>query len=146
MKACTSSELRLGRTVAFSYIAKDKKEVVKIVAEVCETSKRKRSRIKEEVCESLKAIIPITPKDILFVPPLLIKKTTSGKIKRYYIKHKFMIGRIKYWESFYLLYFIRSQILIIWLRLSYTLKEKLALNKELKLNRNKDTGPHESRQ
>lgn len=137
-KSCIAPQIRLGRIVAFSFLDKKQKEQVKIVAEVCDTSKKNREKLKLDLCHHLKSITPIKPEDIFFVPPLLIKKTTSGKVKRYYIKHKYLTGRVKYWEKFYRIFFLRSQFIILWLKLTYIFKERLAADTQKGLNYRKD--------
>ncbi len=121
-KACTIPQLKLGKTVAFSFSNKKLEEQVRIVAEVCETGLKNRDKIKAQLCEAIKTIVPLTPKDITLIPPLLIKKTTSGKIKRFYIKDMYLKGHVQRWETNFKVLFLRSQFIILKVRIQFTLK------------------------
>lgn len=121
-KAYNNNLFNIRRTVAFGFRDKDLKEQVRIVAEVCETDKEKREKIKKHIAEMVRSIVPLKPEHISLIPPLLIKRTTSGKVKRYYIKQMYLLGRVQNWENNYRVLYYRSQILITKIKITFFVK------------------------
>ena len=146
-RVCQLDKFKPGKTIAFSYLNNKNQEKVKLVAEICETDKDKRDILKQDACRQLAALVPITPQDVYILPPLMIKKTTSGKIKRYYIKQKYIIGKIQRWEKYYYAYFLRSQSIIGFLTFKFALKNVFYkwLNKLAPAKYKKDTKTYEIR-
>ena len=103
--------------------------------EVCSLDKSLHTKIKNEACEKLKSIVPIKPTDIYITPPLCLKKTTSGKVKRYEAKMGYAQGKLQHWQRFYHFYYIRSTIIMTLVGYKYILKmalEKIFKQKETK--------------
>ena len=124
-RACENPHLKLGKTVAFSFNDQNNNEQVRLVAEVGLTKENLRHEVKLELCEALRSLVALRPENISLVPPLLIKKTTSGKIKRYYIKKMYLLGKVNNWEENYYILFLRSQILLSWLKIKFSIKNKV---------------------
>jgi fatty-acyl-CoA synthase len=134
-KAYENNTFNIRRTVAFGFRDKELVEQVRIVAEVCETDSNKRIRIKEHICEQVRTLVSLKPENISLIPPLLIKRTTSGKVKRYYIKQMYLLGRVNKWEKNYMSLYYRSQFLIAKIKLTFIAKKifyKLTKKKQIK--------------
>jgi len=138
-KACELSPLKLGRTVAFSHFDSHNQESAKLVAEVCLLSLKERNKLKVEICSHLRSILPLKPEDIFLIPPLLIKKTTSGKVKRFHIKESFLNKRVSRWEKNFIILFYRSQILILSLKVKFFIFEKIRSLLHLKYKTKKES-------
>ena len=140
-----SQYIKQGKIVAFSTLISGQEEV-KMAIEVCRLDKNLHQKIREEAATKLGSIIPITPKDIYITPPLCLKKTTSGKVKRYEAKMGFAQGKIQHWQKYYTFYYLRSTLIMGLIGYKYILKiglEKI-FNKKQSVEINHELSRNES--
>lgn len=105
--------LRMGRIVVFSTILPyEEKEKVFIIAESNILSRKKRAQIKKQICEILSPYIPITLEQVYLIPPFHMKKTTSGKVRRFLMKELFLSGDIKNYEQHFFNNYLKSKLFV----------------------------------
>lgn len=117
-------EVKLGRVVAFS-VANEKSETPKLIVETNEKSQLKRDNLKAKIVEILGKKVSITCTDIVIIPELNLKKTTSGKVKRQDAKRRFLSGELQRIESRFGLQLLLSKYVKNKFKFSFLVREKL---------------------
>lgn len=114
LKVSQVPSLRMGRIVIFScMLPGQEKEKVFVVAECPILSKKKRQKIKHDAAIILGKFVPAETDQIFLVPPFHIRKTTSGKVKRFLMKELLLNGQIQRYENMYLKNYLKSQLFIL---------------------------------
>lgn len=123
-KASQCANLKMGRIAAFSTLDKSNNEKVVIVAETDLYLKSKREELKKEISKKLSSLVPITSKEIHLVPTRLLKKTTSGKVRRHYVKKCYLSDNVKDWENSFIKLQLKSDLQKNFLKIKTSLSKE----------------------